>query len=482
MLQAKVLRSGNLIRVEPAHKELLARKLTYDRREQKGGNSKEVTVTPTYLFREEDGGLIVPAGLTNIVLNTLHNCGVETTYQNLNPPDKFEPAYENVDLLRPGQEDIIASIIANDMGIIWAPTGVGKSYLIRQICKIWDKANIVICCASKDIVYQTYAELLEMFSASVVGFVGDGKNQNDRRIVCVVDKSLMKVNLSKCDIFIYDEVHRAAAPKVAEVVASIQGARMYGFSASPFGRSDKADLETQAMFGPVICKVEYEEAKAQGNVVPIDVWVMPVIGIRPEDRTTTVAMERWNIWRSSDRNAVIAEAVDWAFTTFGRDSQMLITVRTVEHAVYLGYQLRRMDFALVYAQMDGEDRLRWEKLGMLPKGIHPITSDQREQMRIDFKDGKLKRAIATSVWGTGIDFPQLNILVRADGQGGTIPNTQLPGRVTRKSDGKNVGIVIDFDDKFQKTLAGRYQRRATDYRKRGWQIRYIKAEPTYLTE
>jgi superfamily II DNA or RNA helicase len=456
--------------------------LTYDRRVQSGGNSKNVTVTPTYLFREEDDGLVVPAGLTNLVINTLQNCGVTVTLNDLRAKTDLEPNYANLDLLRPGQDDLIAPIIGNDMGIIWAPTGVGKSFVIRQICKLWDTAQIVICCASKDIVAQTYGELLEMFSSSTVGFVGDGRNESDRRILCVVDKSLMKVNLSKCDVFIYDEVHRAAAPKVAEIVASIQHARMYGFSASPFGRSDKADLETRAMFGDVICKVEYGEAEAQGNVVPVDVWVMPAVDVVGMNKTTTTSMERWNIWRNDSRNERLKEAIEWAFQTYGKDIQVLITVKTVEHAVYLGDVLKDMDFALVYANMDGEDRLRWEKMGMLRKGIHPVTSDQREQMRLDFRDGKLKRAIATSVWGTGVDFPGLNVLVRADGQGGTIPNTQLPGRVTRKADGKTVGIVIDIDDKFHKTLGGRYERRATDYRKRGWQIRYIKSSVAYLTE
>jgi len=481
-MQATIFRSGNLIKVVPAHKELLARKLTYDRRIQSGGNSRNVTVTPTYLFREDTDGLVVPAGLTNLVINTLQNCNVQVTFNDLRTKTTPEPKYDNLDLLRPGQDELIASVIGNDMGIIWAPTGVGKSFVIRQICKLWDTARIVICCASKDIVTQTYAELLEMFSPAAVGFVGDGRNEADHRILCVVDKSLMKVNLAKCDIFIYDEVHRAAAPKVAEIVASIQHARMYGFSASPFGRSDKADLETRAMFGDVICKIEYGEAEAKGNVVPVDVWIMPAIDVPGMQKTTTTSMERWNIWRNDARNERLKEAIEWAFQTYGKDIQVLITVKTVEHAVYLADTLKDMDFAMVYANMDGDDRLRWEKMGMLRKGIHPITSDRREQMRLDFREGKLKRAIATSVWGTGVDFPRLNVLVRADGQGGTIPNTQLPGRVTRTADGKTIGIVIDIDDKFHKTLGGRYDRRAADYRKRGWQVRYIKSSVAYLTE
>jgi superfamily II DNA or RNA helicase len=479
-LKAIITRWGNLIKVQPPFKELLAKKLSYNRREQTGGDSKSVTVTPTYLFREDEDGLVVPAGLLDRVLVTLRMCDVDVEYHDLRKPKLGEPHFENVDLLRDGQEEVIAQIIGKDMGIIWAPTGIGKSFIIRQIPKLWPEARILISCASKDIVKQTYAELLEMFSSAAVGFVGDGRNESDRRIVCCVDKSLLKVNPSKFDILIYDEVHRAAAKNTAEIIASIQVERIYGFSASPFGRSDRADLETHAMFGPVICKINYEEAEASGSVVPVDVWVSSAADLPQVSKSTTTALERWGLWRNEERNRRLREAIEWVFATFGEDMQTLVTVKTVEHAVCLNCALEGLGFALVYANMDGEMRERWEKMRMIPKGVHPITSDTREQMRKAFRSGELRRAIATGVWGTGVDFPRLNVLVRADGAGGTIPNTQLPGRVTRRSDGKTVGIVIDIDDRFNQTLSNRYERRSRDYRKRGWQVRYIKAPAAYL--
>lgn len=481
-LRAIITRWGNLIKVQPSFKELLAKKLSYNRREQTGGDSKSVTVTPTYLFREDEDGLVVPAGLLDRVCCTLRMCNVDVEYHDLREPKLGEPRFENVDLLRDGQEEVLAQIISHDMGIIWAPTGIGKSFIIRQIPKLWPEARILIACASKDITKQTYSELLEMFSPAAVGFVGDGRNESDRRIVCCVDKSLLKVNPVKFDILIYDEVHRAAAKNTAEVLASIQVERIYGFSASPFGRSDGADLETHAIFGPVICKVKYEEAEALGSVVPVDVWIVSAADLPPVYKSTTVAVERWGLWRNDDRNRRLRTAIEWVFATFGEDLQILVTVKTVEHAVQLNHALAGMGFVLVYANMDGGMRERWERMKMLPQGIHPITSETREQMRLAFRAGTLRRAIATGVWGTGVDFPKLNVLVRADGAGGTIPNTQLPGRVTRCSDGKTVGIVIDIDDRFCQTLSNRYDKRVRDYRKRGWQVRYIKAPAAYLSE
>ena len=72
-----------------------------------------------------------------------------------------------------------------------------------------------------------------------------------------------------------------------------------------------------------------------------------------------------------------------------------------------------------------------------------------------------------------MDFPQLNVLVRADAAGGKIANTQIPGRVTRPSEGKSVGIVLDLDDSFNQKLARRAAGRFTQYRKKGWTVKHV---------
>jgi len=267
----------------------------------------------------------------------------------------------------------------------------------------------------------------------------------------------------------FDEVHRAGSPVLAEQLATILLARMYGFSASPKGRSDATDMEVEALFGPVIAKCTYKEVQATGAVVPIEVLSYPCDGFFAPAVEKEVAVQRQAIWRHAERNRLIQVAIAEALKTYGEDSQVLVTVRTVEHAVYLGALLP--DFELVYANMAPERRERWERDGLLPKGKHPITGHRRQQLQEQFRSGELKRAIATGIWGTGLDFPGLNILVRADAAGGEILNTQLPGRVTRASAGKTIGVVIDFNDAHNTILANRSKRRLASYARRGWTVR-----------
>lgn len=343
----------------------------------------------------------------------------------------------------------------------------GKSFLIRQLCKLWPTANIIICSPVTDILRGMRAELLESLPVHQLGFCGDGHRKR-ARVTLAVDKSLGYCDLHKCQLFLFDEVHRASAPKTAETIAAIHNARIFGFSASPYGRSDNADLETEGMFGPSIHRSTYQQVQESGSVVPIEVHFFSTDRCHNANYEKTVALERNLLWRSHSRNSAVAKAVRWALGQYGDDIQLLVMVSKVEHAVHLGKLLP--DFTLVYGNMDAADRVKWEQGGLLPEGVHPLSSRGREQLYMAFHDRTLKRVIATGVWSTGADFPGLNVLVRADAGGGDIVNTQIPGRVSRTADGKTMGVLVDFSDTFNRLLERRAQARRRVYERKGWHV------------
>jgi superfamily II DNA or RNA helicase len=280
-------------------------------------------------------------------------------------------------------------------------------------------------------------------------------------------------------LFIFDEVHKAAAERIASFISEITTARMLGFSASPKGRADGADIETEAMFGPVIYKTDYKTVQETGNIVPIDVYLVPCGDCGEIRYSSTSMMNRHGIWRNEKRNHKVVEAVRWALRTFGEDSQILVTAMTVEHCVHMGSLLP--DFALCYGSMNADDCEKYARWGLIDPARHPLSSKDRERLEEDFENGKLKRCIATTtaggVWSTGVDFPHLRVMVRSDGQSNKILDTQIPGRLARKSSGKDKGILIDFDDAFDHILARRAQGRLSRYRSKGWTILPYPAPP-----
>ena len=469
----KILRQASSIKVMPAFKELLAPFLTYTRRIQEGGAAKKARFVETRVYEVCGDGLITSAGLLPRVCAALRGLGITVQYEDWRKPELMAktatPDFTKLQDLRDLQDDILIALVANEWGIIDAPTGAGKTYLIKQLIRIWPKSRFIICSPFTDVILALYHDLKSDAYHNEVGMVGAGYDETGCRVTCVIDKSLRKCDLIKADVFIFDEVHRAASPRNSEAIAQVLYARRYGFSASWEGRSDGADLETEALFGPVICKLSYQEVQATGSIVPVNVRVVSTATCPPIPKTeNTTKLNRWGIWRNEKRNALLADTVKDLISELGPGTQVLITVATIEHAVHIYQHLP--GFTLVYGTMDPNDRYRWERDGMLPKGVHPINLKEREQLQHDFHDGKLKWAIATGVWGTGVDFPGLNVLVRADSQSGKIPSTQLPGRVTRSDGVKDLGIVVDFDDVFNGTLAGRAERRLTEYRRKGWAI------------
>ena len=101
-------------------------------------------------------------------------------------------------------------------------------------------------------------------------------------------------------------------------------------------------------------------------------------------------------------------------------------------------------------------------------------------MRSQFEAGTLRRVIATDVWATGVDFEQLNVLVRADDRDSDIVDVQGPGRVSRTytaPDGtvKEFGEVIDCMDTFDPTFYRKSAGRRDSYKLLGWEQNWNEA-------
>lgn len=481
--QVNITRFGNLIQVYPDHHLLLAPQLQYTRRKPTSGDSRDAEYQQVYLYRLENGTLIAPAGMTTRVSDTLRKSGIEVIFTDRRPRLLPEPDYTRVEKLREGQDEMLLAALTHDHGVIEGPTGSGKSFLIKQMCRVWPEAQIIICSPFKRVVQRFYKDLLETFGPNEVGLIGAGGRQQ-LRITVATAQSLGHCELDKCRLFIFDEVHKAAAPKTAALVSEVRLARMFGFSASPKGRSDGADKETEAMFGPVIHRAAYKQVQAAGNISPIDVYLVPCGHFAKIRYSSTNMMNRHGLWRNEERNRAVVAAVRWAQETLGAEAQILVSAMTVDHAVHMGAMLP--DFALCYGTMDTDDRDKYARWGLLDPSKHPLTSKDRERLEEAFESGALKRAIATTtsggVWSTGVDFPNLRVMIRADGQGSSILNTQIPGRLSRVCEGKEMGILVDFDDAFDDTLRKRGERRLASYRGKGWTILPIPRRPAPTTQ
>jgi superfamily II DNA or RNA helicase len=426
---------------------------------------------------DQVGRLMVPLGLKARVAALLRTAGHPVSHRG-DPLTALNPAAHAPDWdgllaefeLFHGQDECLAKIAAAEGGVIAAPTGAGKSTMMRMLCRLYPKARVHVTTKSATLAEEIRADLARVIPD--VGFVGAGRKRVARVTVFIADS--LHHGMGEADLLLADELHQLLAPKYARLLGMYGRARMFGFSATPSGRMDGRDLEAEALFGPVLYQIPYQEAQAAGRVVPITVeWLRVLKGPNVSGFKLPALKAQHGVWRNEERNRVIAERV----RQFAPDEQVLVMVKTIDHAVRLRALLP--DFTLCYAAggMD-QDRIdRYAKQGLLARDEPLMTVKRRDELRRAFAAGELKKVISNYVWSTGVNFVHLGVLVRADAAGSAINDGQIPGRVCRRVPGvKESALLVDCWDEWDNGFLRKSQSRRRNYQQRGWAQVY--ASPT----
>lgn len=388
--------------------------------------------------------------------------------QNKTPADKrydsLEPVLDSLtdDMFRIGQRECLETIIKKPCGVIQAPTGFGKTYLLGLLCNAFPKEKIHICTKSVKLVKEIYQRLSKVVDS--IGMVGGGKRELDKRVTVFTVDSLEYSN-GDASFFIYDECHTAAGPTYIDKIMRIYPyARRYGFSATPTGRGDGADDILEMLFGPLIFKMTYDDGVKNGLISKIKVrWLkstsVPTKGL---NYVSKVYRDRYCIWENSVRNKLIADDIH---AHYG-DTKVLVLVATVAHAFALRQYLP--EFEVNYSSMPSDTFNDLLKKGLIDKDYKPLKAKDKEQLFQDFLSGKTKKVISTDVWNTGIDVPDLAVVYNVSGRVSQILNTQGAGRASRLFSGKEYGQVVDIQDKFGEYSGFSYSRYKT-YKQLKWE-------------
>jgi superfamily II DNA or RNA helicase len=371
------------------------------------------------------------------------------------------PDFSRVEKLRDGQDKILLAVASADGGQLVGGTGIGKSFLIVQICRMYPRLKIVIVSPRKSVVSTLHERLTAAIGYSDVGMVGGGKYVTDRRVTVATAKSITRAPIKDCDLLLFDEVHGVGYNKIANDLAYVTRARKFGFPATPTGRGYNAELVIESLFGPILADIPYDDAVGKGLVTPIEVHkyiVNRASNFNAEG--SAVTKKRHGYWRNKTRNEMIAAVARMS----PADEQVLIMVETLEHAIYLHKLLP--EFEVVHYGGANKKKV----IGGVYTGKYKMNDKRSSYLRNMFSKGKIKKVIATTVWKEGVDFPELSVLIRADGITSPIMSNQIPGRLSRLSSGKQVGVLVDFEDKFCVWAERRSKARMKVYTDTGWRI------------
>lgn len=363
--------------------------------------------------------------------------------------------------LRPHQVAPVQWLSRRKRGLVVSPAGSGKTVIAAAaldavlrarprngVVRVGWLANTLEQCQQAKAALKQFDAVASLASA---------------RVACAAADS----DWSDCALLICDEAHHAAAPGWRKQIETCQGAR-WGFTATPDAEGDDAELRDAALkelFGEERFVVEREAVGSLVTKARVQLLEASDPGLRElmdaeinrlyygrlrhwgGDPQKLKAMVMWQVCvemgivGNSARNSAAAGVV-----LAHKGESVLVLVNQVEHALTFA---ERVGAVACYSGMGAKARRH---------ALH------------DFKNGKLKCVVATSLADEGLDVPRASVLVLVSGGRSRAKAEQRTGRVLRAFAGKEHGTIYDFADSFHPLMRKHALARQEVYRKLGYEI------------
>lgn len=430
---------GLITVADPPHG--LKDRLTYWKRELvKAGHARVVKGHYENLYSESGNILTTLPGFGHRILEYLRKTG--TPYRLLDgrsplPKPDFDRACQG---LRDYQIEPVVDMLMAGGGILSAATGFGKTKIASAIINAFDPEQlklrgtprIVFSAPDKDINYKNWEALSKYMPDREVGLVMSGYRKFSDDIQVITLDSLHLVDPDEVGILIVDEVHTSASETRVESLSKFMNAARWGVSATPSGRFDGGDMLIEGLFGPVVCQRTYQDAVKLGALVPIEVyWV--------KAPTPAVGMDYYNHYKTRDAKIRAAIVNNPPYAKLVAD----LVKRVPESRSVLCFTQWIAQMANIHAHCPEVEYVHAQTKDGVGT-IRPITPKQRKEIYARMESGETRKMLATHCWKQGVDFPSLDIVVNASGGGSDIVAKQIPGRASRKADGKDKAYVVDF--------------------------------------
>ena len=329
---------------------------------------------------------------------------------------------------RPYQNVAIESLIENQGGIVSAPCGSGKTWIMINFLKKlkFKKALIIVPTLFLKIQWK---KQIENINADVINY----QSLKDLKI------------LKNYDVLIFDETHIVAASTIYKIAISFGEGIVCGCSATPFRNYLDEGMKLTAALGEIVFNISIRELIDKGYLCDADVKIVSLDKIEEEYWDTYPDLYQKGIVENEERNNKIIEIAKKE----SKKGMIFITVEKIQHGEILIDKLK--DESAVF--------------------INGSTKN-REQLYEDIQNNKYKIIVTTRVFDLGVDFKHLYCLIIGNGGKSGIRVIQQMGRALRIHPDKKRALIIDFEDDC-KYLKKRFQRRY-EILKKDFKVDYYK--------
>lgn len=315
---------------------------------------------------------------------------------------------------------------------------------------------------SEMLLSQTAENLRECIEDAPIGIYGGGSHEADEWITIATAQSLLAKPavaarlLSTCDLLFIDEAHHLEGEAWRSMLMRADAYYKIGLSATIFvsrvKQNNKASIWLKACTGPIIDRVSMNYLFQRGHLLPPQILFYRFQHGTPDQRDKDwqwVARER--LAQNRLRNGMI---VDLAQAAIGRKLRVLIdTGRKDQLKMIMGFARAR---GITAEFIDGE-----------------TPSEMRKAIIKRFRAGETEM-LAGTVFGEGVDIPELEVVINAEGQKTPTAAIQRMRNLT-PSDGKTSVMFIDIADLNHKILGKHAIERLNLYRGlRGVKVKAIE--------
>lgn len=430
--------------------------------------------TPAYKKKQWDGwryfitnGGVFATGFLPLVVKYLEELGVEVQIEDNRTnlpvfneeldctlPNGWEIDEHRLRMLRAANhyEEIAGQKMYFPRGVIDAATNAGKTSICAGVFNNVQKPKLLYLLHSQTIFRQAVEFFGELFPRDI-GQIGLGKFEINNFTIAMVktlynnaQKSMnVKKALQSFNILIVDEAHKAGGEEYSKLLQMVDAGMRLFVSGTPLENTSKVNnMIIVGLAGPTIGKVTNQELIETGHSLK------PIVNIFLNDTIVPsfdYQEELKNVVQFSEKKAeMIADLV------VARDGkQILISFIEIKH----GYFLKKMieshpEFFGRCEIVHGTDGGRYHKIE-------------------DFKKGKIDVLLTSTILKEGVNIPNIEVLIMAQGGKSTITVKQFVGRALR-TDGKNDTVeIIDFYD-VGRYVAPHSRKRLKIYRDEGFDV------------
>lgn len=399
-----------------------------------------------------------PSGFLRVVHRAARAAGHTVEVADLRPrPCAID---RNADLawLRDYQLDAVHAVHKRSRGIIWVPTGGGKTEIAAGLV-------MSLPCRWLFVVHRTNlaenaAERFELRNGGTeaAGMIVEGRF-DVQRYTCATFQSLWSLLkngdqrvgalLSNVEGIIVDEAHTLPASSFWRVVMACPSAFFrVGMSGTPLARGDRRSMFTIAATGPVLYRIKPEV------LIQAGVLSRPLIRMCAIEQTTKgqnyQGVYGECVVRSSRRNRLVLAM------TKAATKPAIVFVKQIDH----GKDLQKR-----FSKAGIESEFVW--------GEKNLAKRKAAVRRLEHGDTDVM--IASVVFQEGVDIPDLRAVVNAAGGKSAIAALQRMGRGMRvSSDGSTDFEVWDVYDERPPMLMRHAKARRKAYEAEGHEVQIVE--------